>query len=124
MYGLFVLVVVLFECHFVLSGWDPVTHTHTPLVIYTHTPCHVHTDTSCHTHTHTPLIKYTHPPLVTHTQRIRPYLSREETELADVEKAMEENLITEHQRPERIVGTRLDAEGVQQYLVKVNRGNT
>lgn len=59
------------------------------------------------------------PHRCTPIQRIRPLLSREECELADVEKAMEENLILDHQRPERVVGMRTTAEGTTQYLVKV-----
>ena len=48
--------------------------------------------------------------------------SREERELQDVERAMEEELVAEHMQVERVIHLRLEqADGQQQlkYLVKV-----
>ncbi|KAK9788572.1 hypothetical protein WJX73_002856 [Symbiochloris irregularis] len=50
---------------------------------------------------------------------IRPRLSREENELRDVERQMEEQLVQEHMQVERVVAERIQAEDSSlQYLVK------
>ena len=55
-------------------------------------------------------------------QAYRRVASREERELQDVERAMEEELVAEHMQVERVIHLRLEqADGQQQlkYLVKV-----
>ena len=46
-------------------------------------------------------------------------LSREELELMDVEKQMEEQLILQHRLVERVVASKTGEDGVVKYLTKV-----
>ncbi|KAK9824197.1 hypothetical protein WJX72_008454 [[Myrmecia] bisecta] len=48
----------------------------------------------------------------------RPYLSREEIELRDVERQMEEELIEDHMHVERVISQRMEPDGSLKYLVK------
>ena len=51
-------------------------------------------------------------------QRQRGGLSREEQELQDVERQMEEQLVQEHMEIERVVALRKDSDGKVRYLCK------
>ena len=53
---------------------------------------------------------------------LRDRLSREELELIDLEKQMEEQLIQQHREVERVVASKTEADGVVKFLVKVRRG--
>ena len=57
--------------------------------------------------------------MVGHTQAYRQMASREERELQDVERAMEEELVAEHMQVERIIFLRMEADHTLKYLVKV-----
>eukprot|EP00887_Chlorella_sp_A99_P003520 scaffold7.g3520.t1 len=50
--------------------------------------------------------------------RARPYLTAEEAELRDVQKAMEEELVIEFCQVEKVLAERVSAEGQLQYLCK------
>ena len=45
-------------------------------------------------------------------------MSREELELIDLEKQMEEQLIQQHREVERVVASKTEADGIVKYLVK------
>lgn len=51
-------------------------------------------------------------------QRVRQHVSREEQELYDVEKQMEEQLVYDHMELERVVAIRKEPEGKVGYLCK------
>ena len=48
-------------------------------------------------------------------------LSREELELMDVEKQMEDQLIAQHRLVERVVASKTGEDGVVKYLTKARR---
>lgn len=52
-------------------------------------------------------------------QVYREMASREERELQDVERAMEEELVAEHMQVERIIFLRMEPDRTLKYLVKV-----
>ena len=52
-------------------------------------------------------------------QAYRQMASREERELQDVERAMEEELVAEHMQVERIIFLRMEPDQTLKYLVKV-----
>lgn len=55
-------------------------------------------------------------------QVVRRHISREEVELQDVERQMEEELVQDYMQVDRIISVRSEPDGSLRYLCKVSQG--